>query len=187
MTDGMSVFFNLYKIALRFEIGDNLFSCFVTVKSGIFAALFGYFALCVDNEYRIEIVTRADFKVVGVVSGSDLYRARAEFLFDVFVGNDGNFSADKRENELFADFVLIALIIGIDGDSRIAEERFGTGRRDDYLAAAVRIGIADVPECALFVAVFNLCVGESRLASGTDIAYAEASVNRRYKAKRTPF
>ena len=136
MTYRVSVFFYLCKVALRFEVGNYLFSCLIAVKSGVFAAFFGYFALAVDNEYRIKIMTSADFKVVGVVCGSYLNRACAEALFNVFVRYYGYFSAYKRENKLFADFVFIAFVIWIYRNGSVAEKCFWTCCCDDYFTAS---------------------------------------------------
>ena len=187
MTYRVSVFFYLYKVALRFEVGNYLFSCLIAVKSGVFAAFFGYFALAVDNEYRIKIMTSADFKVVGVVCGSYLNRACAEALFNVFVRYYGYFSAYKRENKLFADFVFIAFVIWIYRNGSVAEKCFWTCCCDDYFTASVGIRITDVPECALFIAVFNFCIGKCGFATRADIAYTESSVNEPVVVERNEY
>jgi hypothetical protein len=91
-------------------------------------------------------VSVPDFVVVEVVRRRDLHAARAEFLVDVFVGNDRNLAPGKRQAHVLADEMLVALIVGVHRDRRVAEHCLGSGRRDDEIPGATRDRIADVPK-----------------------------------------
>ena len=60
---------------------------------------------------------------------------------------------------------LPALVVGMDSDGHVCGNRLGTGRDDDntvlkLVSTLVDEGIADVPELALFLAVFDLDIRE---------------------------
>ena len=87
----------------------------------------------------------ADQKVVRVVRRCNLHAAGAFFHVGVFIGNDRNFAAYKRNDNLFADKMRITLVGGVDRHGCIAEQRFGTGGRNDHIFVAVLDKVFDVP------------------------------------------
>ena len=122
-------------------------------------------------------MTATDFKVVGVVGRRDFYNARAEVHVHVFVGNDGDFTIDKGHNDGLAHKVLVTLVVGVYGNSSVAEHGFGTGRGDDHGLIAVSQVITDLPEAALDVSVFNFVISKGRMAAGTPVDDVFAAVD----------
>ena len=57
--------------------------------------------------------------------------AGAEFAVDVIVGDHRDLTTQKRQHHALADEVGVALVLGVDGDRRVAEHRLGAGGGDD--------------------------------------------------------
>ena len=76
-------------------------------------------------------MTLADFKVIWVMSRSDFYATCSEFLINIFIGNNRNFSVCKRKKKHFTDKILISFIFRINCNSSITKECFRSGRCDD--------------------------------------------------------
>ena len=90
---------DLHQVALLFKVGDNALSCFIAVKSFVFAAETVYCCIVVHDADLFKIVALTDEEVVRVVSGSDLDAAGTEILINVIIGYDGDLSADERKDE----------------------------------------------------------------------------------------
>ena len=98
----------------------------------------------------------ADFKVIRVVCGCDLYNACTEFHINIFIGNNRDLSVGKRELNHLAYYALISFIIGVNGYSTVTEECFGTCCCYLDTAASVCKRIAYVPEEAVLLFIFAL-------------------------------
>ena len=70
-----------------------------------------------------QVVAQPRLEVVGIMGGCDFDRTRAEFGVDVLVGDDDEFAVDERVRQRRADQMLVALVIGMDGDGGVAEHR----------------------------------------------------------------
>ena len=81
-----------------------------------------------DGDHR-QVVALTHRKVVGVVGGGDFHAARAKGRIDILVANDGNFRANNRQAQGFADQVLVALVLGVHRHRCIAQHSFGAGGR----------------------------------------------------------
>ena len=90
----------------------------------------------------------------------DLNAAGSEFLVNIIILDHGDLAADERQDQHLADAVLIALVLGIDGNSRIAKQRLGTGRSKLNISRPVFQRIAQMPERTLLVFVFNFGIGD---------------------------
>jgi hypothetical protein len=110
--------------ALLFEIGDDLLARHIAVEAGIRAAVGIDVARIVHDVDRGQMMALADGEVVGVVRGSNFYRAGAEVAADPLVENNGNFAADERQAEFLAVQVQIALVFRMNGNRRIAQQCF---------------------------------------------------------------
>ena len=164
--------------AAGFEVFDDLFARGKAIQSLVFAGVFVHCTVVVHDAHDGQVVAQADLEVVGVVRGRDLHRARAEFQIDVVVGDDRDLAPDERENERLADHMLVPLVLGVDGDGRIAEHRFGAGRRDDDELVAVLDGVFEVPEEGRVLAVLHFRVGEGGLAAGAPVDDAVAAIDQ---------
>ena len=177
--------FDFHEITACLEVGNNLLSCLKTVKPPVFAAVFVYLCVLVKDGYHFEIVTLAHLEVVRVVAGRYLYAARAEFAVDIFVGDDRYLSAHEREDGKFADERSESLILGMNGDGSVSEHCLGARRcHGDIFAVASLDGIADMPECALFILVLDLGIRESRGAVRAVVYDAQSAVDKPFIVER---
>src|SRR5947208_10539269 len=94
-------------------------------------------------------MTLAHFEVVEVVSGRNLDGYGTLLGIGIFIGDDRNAAPDERQNRVPADEKLIARIIGMNRDARIAEHRLGPGGcNGDEFARTLDL-IFEVPEVTL--------------------------------------
>ena len=86
----------------------------------------------------------AYLEVVGVVAGSDLERTGAELHIDCLVGDNRYGSSDNGEKRVFAYQGFGAVVLRIDGDGGVAEQRLRPGGGDGDGAVALFELVADV-------------------------------------------
>ena len=109
-------------------------------------------------------------EVVGIVRGRDLHRAGAELAAHPGVDHDGNLAIHQRQPQLFAVQVQVALVLGMNGDGRVAEHGLRARRRHGnelagFFAAVAEHGIANLPQMALLLLVHDFKIADSGLAA----------------------
>ena len=174
----MAVWLDLDKVALLFQIGNNLLARFIAVESLIFSAEFIDNALVIQHADDLQIVTQTDFKVVRIMRRCHLDATGTEVHFSVIIGNDGNFFIHKRQNHILADDIPVALIVRIDANAAVTEHRLRTGRSDDNLSRSVCQGITDMPQMTGLIHILNLRVGQCRYAMRTPVDNTASFINQ---------
>jgi hypothetical protein len=122
-------------------------------------------------------VAVADLKVVRVVARRDLQRARPELRPDVLVRDDLKAPADERQDRVFADQSLVALVIRMDGDRRVGEHRLRPHGGDRDRARAGLERVVDVIERVHNRDVLDLEVRDGGPASGIPIDHIPIAVD----------
>ena len=168
---------DLNEIALLLEVGHDGLARLVAIHAVVLSAVY-YLRILVNAEDLLKIVSEADLIVVRVVAGRHFDSARAEAKLNILVGNDGELSADQRQDGVLADKVLIALVIGVNGNAGVAEHGLGTCGRDDELLVRILDGVSYVPERAGHILVLDLGVGKRRTALGTPVDDAAALIDK---------
>ena len=112
--------------------------------------------------------------------GGHLHRAGAELHIHILVGHHGDLPVHQRQNDLFAHQIGVALVVGVHGHAGIAQHGFGASGRHDHALAAVRAGVADVPQMAGLLLVLHLCVGQGGLALGAPVDDTVAAVDQAF-------
>ena len=150
-TNIVSIILNLDECAAFFKVFYNLLTRFVAVKSLIFSTL------CIDCSVGVhyiddgKVVTKTNFKVVGVVCRSNLNGTCTEVLFNIFVSNDYDFTTNKGKDTSLSNEVCVSFILGMNCDSCIAKKCFGTSCSNFNVAVRIAHLITDMPEMtALF-------------------------------------
>ena len=115
-------------------------------------------------------MAQTDLEVVRVMRGSYLNDTGTEVYLDIIIGDNGYLAVDYGQDERLADDILISFIIGVDGNSGIAEQGLGAGRCKLKIAAPVLERIAKVPEMTRLVLILDLGVGNRRKAMGFPVA-----------------
>ena len=160
-----------------FHIGNDALSRLVAVEPRIFARELVHRAVVVHHADDGQIVPKPHFKVIGVVRGGDLHRARAEFGIDVLVLHEGDLPPHEGQGERLADEGRIARVAGMHRNGGIAQHGLGASGRDgDKLVRAVH-GVSEMPEEARVLAVFDFGVRKRRLAVGAPVDDAAAAVD----------
>ncbi len=123
-----------------------------------------------------QAVALADLEVVRVVRRGHLDGAGAELGVDVLVGDDRDGAVGQRQLDEPADQVLVALVLRVDGDGRVAEHGLGAGGGNDdgVVTLAVRHG----DELAVVVLVLDLDVGDRGQAARAPVDDALGAVDQ---------
>ena len=105
----------------------------------------------------------ADLEVGRVMAGRDLERAGAELGLDAGVRDHGDRPLHIGDDDLLADRVPVARVVGVDGDRDVGEDRRRAHGRDRDRSRAVGEGVARIGERVVHVDVLDLEVGDRRL------------------------
>src|SRR6059036_1932188 len=98
--------------------------------------------------------------------------------FDRVIGDDRHRQVDDRQPGDFTHEGAVALVRGIHGHRRVAQQRFGArGGHGDVRRGAALHGIADVVQLAVDIPGFGLLVRQGREAARAPVDYPMAPVN----------
>ena len=164
--------------ALLLEIMYNGLARFQAAHAAVLAAVFVDAAVLVHDVDDFQIVAQAHFEVVRVMGRGDFDDAGSEIAFHIGIGDDGDLAADQRQDKCLADHRLIALVVRVNGNGRIAQHRFRTGGGQFQIAGAILERIAQVPEMAVLFLKFHLGVGDGGPAVRAPVDDALAAVNQ---------
>ena len=173
----MIIRLGLDEVALLLEIGQNGLARLVAVEAVVLAAVDDAGVL-VEDEDLLEIMAQADLVVVRVVAGRHLDAAGAEIELDVIVGHDGQLTAHERQDRRLADEVLVALVRRVDRDAGVAKHGLRPGGGDGEVIITVLEWVADIPERAGHILIFDLSVGQGRAAVRTPVDDAVSFVDQ---------
>ena len=120
LADVVAVRLDLDEESLCFKIGNDLLACLVSVKTLVFTAVLVYRCVIVHYLDYFKLVALTYHKVIRVVRRCYLNTSCTEFLINVFIGNYGNFSVNKRQNKCFADKVCVSFVLGVNCNGSIA-------------------------------------------------------------------
>ena len=130
------------------------------IESGQLPRLLVHEPVGADHHRLGQAVRAADLEVSGVVSRRHLQRAGAELGLDAFVGDHRHVPLDERHDRLLADDAGVPLVLRMDGDGDVGEDRRRAHGRDRHVARAVGQRVADVDELVVDLEVIELEIGE---------------------------
>ena len=81
-------------------------------------------------------MTFADLVVVEVVRGRYFDAACTELRIDIVVRDNRDVASNNRQDDLLADQVFVAFVIGVDGDRAVAEHGFRPRCSDSEMSIA---------------------------------------------------
>jgi len=122
-------------------------------------------------------VSLPDLEVDGVVGGRHLERPGPELAVHGLVGDHGDPSVQKGQDDRSSDEVSVALVVGVDGHGGVAQHRLRAGRGNDeeFIGALQRV--LDVVKLALRLLIDDLEVGEGGAAAGAPVDEPLAPIN----------
>ncbi len=137
----------------------------------------------IQNVDQRQFVAGADLEIVEIVRRRDFHRARPLFRVGIFVGDDGDEAPDQRQHHFSSMQMRVALILGMHGYGRVAQQRFGTGgRHHDIIVGgtALLVGerIFEMVELALHRLRDNLDVGDGGQELGVPVHKALGLVDQ---------
>ena len=122
------------KEALFLQILDDGFSRLVAVHALIFSRVFIHDGVVVEHADYGQAMAKANLEVVRVVRRRNLNNARTKVPLNVCVRDNRDFPAYKRQDKRLPDHILIAFVVGMDGDRRVPEQRLRPGCRKLYIS-----------------------------------------------------
>ena len=143
--------FDFFDEATGLEILHDLFASLETVQAGVRAAVLVNGRVRIEDVDLLQAMTPPDFKVVDVVRGCDLECTRAELAVDVAIRDDGNPALQKWQNDIAAGSVTITFVIGMNGNSRVAQHSLRACRGDGECSGSISVRIADVVKRAALI------------------------------------
>mmetsp|Transcript_18696 Transcript_18696/g.44683 ORF Transcript_18696/g.44683 Transcript_18696/m.44683 type:complete len:798 (+) Transcript_18696:625-3018(+) len=164
--------------ALRLHVRPEGLAALVAVHPRVTARRGVHRRVLVHDVEGLEAKAFADLVVVAVVPRSDLEAPRAKLHVDVLVGDDGDpAAAAHRDDRFLPDEVPVALVLGVDAERRVAEDRLGTGggHRDGLVAAGD--GVAEEEQLGLLLRELDLEVADRCLERGAPVHHVAAPVD----------
>ncbi len=142
------------------------------------ARVFVHRRVVVHHDELFEIVPFADLVIVRIVRRSDLYRARSEFRFDIFVGDDRNFAVGQRQKNRFTDQICVAFVFRINRNRRVAEHRFRARRRhrDFFVRIFDRI-MQKIKFAVFFRFLFYFEIGQNGFVFRTPVDNSQTAID----------
>ena len=184
ITDGMTDIFDLFHQPKFFHGLHRFRTGGKTVQTGkTFAAAGVHAGIRIHHIDDFQIMPLAHFKVVGVVSRSDLHTAGPLGGISVFIPHDGDLAICQRQLDHLADQVLVTGILRVHRHSRISEHGFRTGGSHDQVAGTIRQRITEVIEFPGFFLVDHFFVGQSTLGHRTPVDHTLTAVNVAFLVK----
>ena len=160
----VSMRLHLNQIASCLQVCHNGFPGFIPIHTRILGVIRNNLGIIGHHiDYR-QIMPSAHLKVVGVMGRCDLYNAGTKFHIHIAVCNHRDFSANQRQNHGLAHILLVAFILRVHCHCRITQQGLRTGGGKLQITAAVRKRIPQVPEEAVLLLKFHLCIGNGSVA-----------------------
>ncbi len=111
---------------------DDRLARLIAIEAREFAARLVDPSLLVEDVDHGQAVADRERVVIRVMSGGDLDRAGPELLLDRIIGDDLEGAAQEWQDRALADQVAVPQVVGVHGDSHVAQQRLWTrGRHAD--------------------------------------------------------
>ena len=102
-------------------------------------------------------------KVVRVVRRCNLYNTCTKFHINIIISNYRNFFFNKWKYDIFANHILVSIIVWINSNSQVSKQSFRTSCSNDYTPISISKIISDFPNFTISINVVNLSIRNSSL------------------------
>src|SRR6185503_1864762 len=132
-----------------------------------------------DHRHR-QMVAFAYLEIVRIVSGRYLDDTSTEGGIDVLVSDDRDLDPGDRQYHGFSDQLLVAFVIGMNGNRNIAEHRLRPRRRDGEAGISAGVGdrVGDVIQIARLLAVLRFLVAQGGHAPRAPVNHAVPAIDQ---------
>ena len=146
MTHHVTVVLDFDQYAVSLKIFNDLVSTFKTICPLIRARVLIHSTRFINHLDLFQTMIQSNFKIIEIVSRSDLQTARPELDIHIRIGNNRNLPIDNRKDDLLPNHRPIAFILRIHGHSRISEHGLRPGGRHDNETIPFLEGIFEMIE-----------------------------------------
>ena len=134
---------------LRAQVFEHTLARGIAAQSRVRAGVLVHVSVLVHDVDLRQVVPQASLKVVGIVRRRHLHRAGPELRVRQFVGDDRNLPIHQRQQNFLPVQMLVAFVLLVHRDRRIAQHRLGTGGRHGDELVRPNHRIADLVQLAL--------------------------------------
>ncbi len=117
------------------------------------------------------------------MSRSNFDCAGTEFFINVRISNNRDFTISQRQLQHLADKMLVAVIIGIDGNGLVAEKSFRTGSGNNNAFRTIGCRITNFPKFTFLFFGFNFQIGNGALKLRIPINQTGSFINKAFSVK----
>ena len=170
----MLVVINLLDQVGGCQVGQDLLAAVKAVHAGIGPGLFVHGAGPVHDIDRNQIVALTHLEVIGIVGRCHLDDAGPELRINKLILDHHQLAAQHGQNDRIVNQVGIALVLGVDGNRDVTQQRLGSRGGHDDMIEPVRRGpafqlVANVVELAIGVGMFAFFIRERGVAARTPV------------------
>ena len=165
----MAVRLTLLELIALAQPGKDSFVSLGLGQAGELTGLVAHATVSRDHRQLLEAVINAELVVERVVTRRDLERAGRELLLDALVGDHGHPTLDEGHDDLTADQLPVALVVGMHRHGDVREDRRRANGGDRDVSVAIGERIANVGQRVVDVFVRELEVRERRLVEGAPV------------------
>ena len=174
----VAVRLDLFDQSAGLEILDQLLAAREAVQPLVGAGILVHDALVGHHIDLPEAVALPHLKVVGVVRGRNLHHAGSKLRIDIVVGNHRNLPVQDRQDDRFADQILVALVARVDRHGGVAQHRLRPRGGHHHPPLLALDGVAQMVERALGLHMLALLVGKRGFAAGAPVDDAVAAIDQ---------
>ena len=168
-----------FQQALGVEVGDDLLAGGEAIHALIRnRTVFVDFCIQRQNADLVQIVALANLIIVEVVRRRDLHATGAEFLVDIFVDDNRDFTSAQWQHQHFADQVRVTLVSRIDRHCDVTQHGLGPRGGHRQVTGTVRQRIADVPHEAVFFFRYHLQIRHRSTQHRVPVHQPLAAINQ---------
>ena len=177
-TNHMLVWYNLHKKSECIKISNHCLSCLVTIHACILAAKLVDRSIIIHNIDLFEIMTLSNLEIVRIVCRCDLYTAGSKIFIYILISNHRNLTVREWQLQHLTNDILVSLVLWIYCNGCITEQCLRTCGCDLYESSFLANNrIIDVPEEAILLLMYNLCIGNGCLTNRTPVYDTGTSVH----------
>ncbi len=156
---------------------DHLPARFEAIEAGVAAGILCHVAALVDDFDPWQIVAFPGLEVVGIVRRRHLDDACAELGVGEFVEDHGDLAVHQRQHHRLAVQIEVARVFGIYRHRCIAQHGFGASCGHYEIPVRTDYGVANVPQMAGALLVFDLQIRKRCVAGGAPVHHVLTAID----------
>ena len=174
----MRVRFHLHQKSLFLQIRHNFLSRRKAIQSRVRSGIRVHLRVCRHHINFFQPMSLANRKVIRVMRGSNLHRARPKFPFHDLVADNRNLPVHQRQPHFFSNQCAIPFIRWMHRHSRVAKHRLWPRRSHHNEFLRTHNGEPNVPQRSRPLLVQNLQIAKHRQTNRAPIHQPRLAINQ---------